>query len=32
MALEQLLNRLKMEHLKASLDSLCENDSKQDLN
>ncbi len=32
MALEQLLNRLKMEHLQASLDSLCEHASKQDLN
>ncbi|WP_299236701.1 IS21-like element helper ATPase IstB [uncultured Halomonas sp.] len=32
MALEQLLNRLKMDHLQASLDSLCEHASKQDLN
>ncbi|OAZ99740.1 AAA family ATPase [Halomonas sp. G11] len=32
MALEQLLDRLKMEHLQASLDSLCEHASKQDLN
>lgn len=32
MALEQLLNHLKMEHLQASLDSLCEHASKQDLN
>ncbi|OLO12731.1 AAA family ATPase [Chromohalobacter japonicus] len=32
MALEQLLSRLKMEHLQASLDSLCEHASKQDLN
>ncbi|WP_404298208.1 IS21-like element helper ATPase IstB [Halomonas sp.] len=32
MALEQLLGRLKMEHLQASLDSLCEHASKQDLN
>jgi len=32
MALEQLFSRLKMEHLQASLDSLCEHASKQDLN
>lgn len=32
MALEQLLDHLKMEHLQASLDSLCEHASKQDLN
>ncbi|SFU47989.1 IS21-like element helper ATPase IstB [Halomonas korlensis] len=32
MSLEQLLTRLKMEHLQASLDSLCEHASKQDLN
>lgn len=32
MALEPLLHRLKMEHLQASLDSLCEYASKQDLN
>ncbi|MDV2195785.1 IS21-like element helper ATPase IstB [Enterobacter hormaechei] len=32
MALEQLLSRLKMDHLQAALDSLCEHASKQDLN
>ncbi|XKE46058.1 IS21-like element helper ATPase IstB [Halomonas organivorans] len=32
MALDQLLSRLKMDHLQASLDSLCEHASKQDLN
>ncbi|MBS9405702.1 IS21-like element helper ATPase IstB, partial [Halomonas sp. TRM85114] len=32
MSLEQLLTRLKMDHLQASLDSLCEHASKQDLN
>ena len=32
MMLEQLLHRLKMDHLQASLDSLCEHASKQDLN
>ncbi|MBS9405743.1 IS21-like element helper ATPase IstB [Halomonas sp. TRM85114] len=32
MSLEQLLTRLKMEHLQASLDSLCEHASKRDLN
>lgn len=32
MKLEQLLERLKMEHLQASLDSLCEHASKEDLN
>lgn len=32
MVLDQLLHRLKMEHLQASLDSLCEHASKQDLN
>lgn len=31
MSLEQLLDRLKMEHLPAALDSLCEHASKQDL-
>lgn len=32
MNLEQLLDRLKMEHLHASLDTLCEHASKADLN
>ena len=32
MNLDQLLDRLKMEHLQASLDSLCEHASKKDLN
>ena len=32
MQLEQLLERLKMEHLQATLDSLCEHASKEDLN
>ena len=32
MNLDQLLDRLKMEHLQASLDSLCEHASKSDLN
>ncbi|MCO7218159.1 IS21-like element helper ATPase IstB [Halomonas sp. OfavH-34-E] len=32
MMLDQLLHRLKMDHLQASLDSLCEHASKQDLN
>lgn len=32
MSLEQLLTRLKMDHLQTSLDSLCEHASKQDLN
>lgn len=32
MNLEHLLDRLKMEHLAAALDSLCEQASKQDLN
>lgn len=31
MSLEQLLDRLKMEHLPAALDSLCEHASKQDM-
>nr|WP_281378355.1 IS21-like element helper ATPase IstB [Halomonas organivorans] len=30
--MDQLLSRLKMDHLQASLDSLCEHASKQDLN
>jgi DNA replication protein DnaC len=32
MTLEQLLDRLKMDHLQATLDSVCEHASKQDLN
>lgn len=32
MNLDQLLDRLKMDHLQASLDTLCEHASKQDLN
>jgi hypothetical protein len=32
MQLEQLLERLKMEHLQATLDSLCEHASKEYLN
>jgi len=32
MNLEQLLDRLKMEHLQAAVDTLCEHASKQDLN
>lgn len=32
MNLEQLLDRLKMDHLQAALDTLCEHASKQDLN
>lgn len=32
MMLDQLLHRLKMDHLQASRDSLCEHASKQDLN
>ena len=32
MNLDQLLDRLKMDHLQASLDTLCEHASKKDLN
>ena len=32
MNLDQLLDRLKMDHLQATLDSLCEHASKKDLN
>jgi DNA replication protein DnaC len=32
MKLEQLMERLKMDHLQASLDTLCEHASKEDLN
>lgn len=32
MSLDQLLDRLKMDHLQAALDTLCEHASKQDLN
>ena len=32
MNLDQLLDRLKMDHLQATLDTLCEHASKKDLN